>query len=82
VVALLAGEADGVTRFRLIGVEADALSEALAADPPTLFDRERRLEQAMDQIRAWLGDQSIRLGRGLPATDTPPHPTTFRKVTG
>src|SRR5271169_1065946 len=54
-IALLAGEADGVTRFRLIGVEPAALVKDLIADPPTLFDREldrsRRLEQAMDQIR-------------------------------
>ena len=69
--ALLAGEADGVTRFRLIGVGADTLVEDLEADPLTLFDRElnrpRRLEHAMDQIRTRLGDQSIGLGRGLPA---------------
>lgn len=59
-VALLAGEVDGVTRFRLIGVGADALVEDLTADPPTLFDREldrpRRIEHAMDQIRTRLGD--------------------------
>ncbi len=52
---LLAGEIDGVTRFRLVGVGADNLSDSRAADPPTLFDREldgpRRLEHAMDAIR-------------------------------
>ncbi|MGH7037093.1 MAG: DNA polymerase IV [Stellaceae bacterium] len=36
---LLAAEADGITRFRLIGVGADALVDAAAADLPTLFDR-------------------------------------------
>jgi hypothetical protein len=49
--ALLKGEADGVTRFRLIGVGADTLVDSDAADPPTLFDQPRRLEHAMDQIR-------------------------------
>ena len=65
---LLAGEADGITRFRLIGVAADMLVDADGADPPTLFDRElgrlKRIEQAMDQIRGRLGDGSVRLGRG------------------
>jgi DNA polymerase IV len=80
--ALLASEADGITRFRLIGVGADALVEDLAADPPTLFDREldrpRRTEHAMDQIRTRLGDQSVRLGRGLSAPGT----TTLRRRKG
>ena len=35
---LLAGEVDGVTRFRLIGIGADAFVEAADADLPTLFD--------------------------------------------
>ena len=35
---LLAAEADGITRFRLIGIGADALVDATAADLPTLFD--------------------------------------------
>jgi DNA polymerase-4 len=80
--ALLASEADGITRFRLIGVGADALVEDLAADPPTLFDREldrpRRTEHAMDQIRTRLGDQLVRLGRGLSAPGT----TTLRRRKG
>jgi len=68
VTPLLAGEADGITRFRLIGVAADALVDSGGADPPTLFDRElgrpKRIEQAMDQIRGRLGEGSVRLGRG------------------
>lgn len=68
---LLAGEADGVARFRLISVGADTLVDGRAADPPTLFDREldrpRRLEQAMDQIRDRLRGDSVRMGRDLPA---------------
>lgn len=72
--ALLATEADGVTRFRLIGVGADTLTDSRAADPPTLFerdlDRPRRLEHAMDQIRGRLGDGSVRFGRDLAANDT------------
>jgi DNA polymerase-4 len=35
---LLAGEVDGITRFRLIGVGADAFVDAAEADLPTLFD--------------------------------------------
>ncbi len=35
---LLAGEVDGVTRFRLIGIGADAFVEAARADMPMLFD--------------------------------------------
>jgi DNA polymerase-4 len=35
---LLAAEADGITRFRLIGIAADALVDAAAADRPDLFD--------------------------------------------
>jgi DNA polymerase-4 len=68
-VGLLAGEADGVTRFRLIGVGADALADSHAADPPTLFNHEldgpRRLEYAIDKIRGRLGDDSVQFGRGL-----------------
>ncbi len=85
---LLAGEADGGTRFRLVGVAADALVDSGAADPPTLFDREldrpRRLEQAMDQIRGRLGEGSVRLGRDLPAAGVTLDGTSTRakKVTG
>jgi len=70
---LLAGEADGATRFRLIGVGADALVDSRAADPPTLFDRELdgplRLEQAIDQVRNRLGEGSVWFGRALPLPD-------------
>ncbi len=65
---LLAAEADGATRFRLIGIGAEGLVDAGAADLPTLFDREldrpRLLDQAIDEIRARLGDGAIRVGRG------------------
>ena len=64
---LLAAEADGATRFRLIGVGAETLLNAQAADLPTLFDREdgksRRLEHAIDEIRSRLGDDAVKLGR-------------------
>jgi DNA polymerase-4 len=66
---LLAREADGRTPFRLIGVGADKLVEAAAADPPTLFDREaerpRRLERAIDDLRARHGDGAVLHGRIL-----------------
>jgi DNA polymerase-4 len=63
---LLAAEADGATRFRLIGVGADALVSAEAADLPTLFDRDdgkpRRLEQALDDIKSRHGGNAILFG--------------------
>jgi DNA polymerase-4 len=69
VTLLPAGEADGITRFRLIGVAADTLVDSGGADPPTLFDRElgcpKRLEQAMDQIRGRLGEGSARPRSGI-----------------
>ena len=69
---LLAAEADGVTRFRLIGVGADHLSESGGADPPRLFDQQfdgpRRLELAVDEIRKRLGEGSVQFGRNLDET--------------
>lgn len=66
---LLAAEANGITRFRLIGVGADHLCDSRAADPPRLFDREldspKRLESALDEIRSRIGEGSVRFGRGL-----------------
>ena len=66
--ALLAEAADG-TRFRLIGVGGADLSDAATADPPDLFDPEsnkrRKVEQAMDEVRAKLGKDAIAKGRGL-----------------
>src|SRR5207244_5967134 len=44
---LLAGEADGATRFRLIGVGADGLVDSVAAALPALLDRRRHLERAI-----------------------------------
>lgn len=73
---LLAAEADGVTRFRLIGIGADMLVDAQEADPPGLFDREtgrpRRLEEALDAIRSRLGSDALRRGTaiGVPAGST------------
>jgi DNA polymerase-4 len=66
---LLAAEADGATRFRLIGIGADMLVDASGADLPTLFDHElgrpRRLELAVDAIRDRLGADALRRGGGL-----------------
>jgi hypothetical protein len=67
---LLGAEADGATRFRLIGVGAEALADSCGFDPPTLFDDgPRRLEQAIDQIRGRLGAGSVQFGRALPRPD-------------
>ncbi len=62
---LLAGEADGATRFRLIGVGADGLTDSTAADLPTLFDRPRHLEEAIDDIRRRHGPAAVQRRRGL-----------------
>jgi hypothetical protein len=71
---------------RRSGVGADTLVDSDAADPPTLFDRElnrpRRIELAMDQIRARLGDQSVQFGCGLPTAGNTSHPTTIRRKEG
>jgi DNA polymerase-4 len=67
---LLIGEADGATRFRLIGIGADGLVDGGAADLPTLFDiedgRPRHLEEAIDEIRRRQGDAALHYGRVLP----------------
>ena len=63
---LLAAEADGATRFRLIGVGADGLVEGAEADLPTLFDRPRHLEQAIDDIRRRHGPAALQRGRAMP----------------
>jgi DNA polymerase-4 len=63
---LLAAEADGTTRFRLIGIGADRLMDSTAADLPTLFDRPRHLEEAIDDIRRRHGPAAVQLGRGSP----------------
>jgi DNA polymerase-4 len=67
--ALLAAEADG-RRFRLIGVGTGDLAAAAEADPPDLLDpaaeRSARLERLVDQVRAEIGEDAIRRGRGLP----------------
>jgi DNA polymerase-4 len=72
---LLAGEADGATRFRLIGVGADGLVDSAAADLPTLFDREdgrpRHLEEAIAEVRQRHGADAVQFGRGLPRDDAP-----------
>jgi len=72
---LLAAEADGTARFRLIGIGADMLVDARDADLPSLFDdefgRPRRLERAIDDIRGRLGADALRRGRALTADAAP-----------
>jgi DNA polymerase IV len=73
---LLAGEADGTLRFRLVGVGAETLVDGSVADLPTLFDddlgRPRRLERAIDDLRGRLGDGVVRRGRDLQAPAASP----------
>ena len=66
---LLLKEADGKTKFRLIGVGADNLTDA-SAPPLDLFaaaaDSEQHhaeIEKAMDAVRAKFGKKAIRKGR-------------------
>jgi DNA polymerase IV len=65
---LIEREADG-RRFRLIGIGASGLVDGILADPPDLLnpdrDRQARVEEAIDAVRAKLGDDAIRKGRGL-----------------
>ena len=74
------------TRWRATSeVGAGTFVDSDAADPPTLFDRDnrpRRIEIAMDQIRARLGDQSVQFGYGLPTAGNTSHPTTIRRKGG
>jgi DNA polymerase-4 len=74
---LLAREADG-TAYRLIGVGAEGLVEAAAADPRDLFAPERgvpaTVERVIDDLRARLGDDAITKGRGFGHDGTPNAP--------
>jgi len=78
---LLAAEADGAVRFRLIGIGADMLVDAREADLPTLFGdelgRPRRLERAVDSIRTRLGAAALRRGGG-PALGAVPEDSASR----
>jgi len=68
--ALLTKQADG-RRFRLIGVGVSDLAGEHLADPADLADPEfesrRKVESAMDAVRAKLGDKAITKGLGLKA---------------
>lgn len=68
--ALLQKQADG-RQFRLIGVGVSALAGEHLADPQDLADPEfetrRKIESAMDAVRAKLGDSAITKGIGLKA---------------
>lgn len=55
--------------YRLIGIGVDALQDAREADPIDLADpeaiRRRKIEEAMDSVRAKLGKNAIVKGRSL-----------------
>lgn len=61
-------EADGHTAFRLIGVGGAGLMPGETADAPDLLDTDRqhrkKIETALDQVRARYGKTSIGEGRG------------------
>lgn len=62
----LGQEANG-RRFRLIGIAISDLADDARADPPDLLDPGRaqraRVEQAIDAVRAKLGEAAIKKGR-------------------
>jgi DNA polymerase-4 len=66
---LLAKEADGKTKFRLIGIGAAPLAAAANADLGDLADmsapRRRARQDAIDQLRARFGDEAVQRGRAL-----------------
>ena len=66
--ALLEREATG-TRYRLIGIGVGDIRDAADADPLDLADpdarQRRKVEAAIDAVRAKLGKGSIGKGRGL-----------------
>src|SRR3546814_14909149 len=65
---LLTQEADS-RRYRLVGVGVAELVSAAQADLPDLLDPARdkrvKIERAIDQVRAKLGDADISKGRAL-----------------
>lgn len=72
---LVRQEADGRS-FRLIGVGAAELVSSVEADLPDLLDPARdkrvKVERAIDQVRAKLGDAAISKGRALGTGRPPP----------
>ncbi|MCF3935515.1 DNA polymerase IV [Acuticoccus sp. M5D2P5] len=66
---LLAGEADGTRRFRLIGIGVTHLVPIDGADMEELFDPERtrlgKAERAMDTLRSRFGDDAVVYGLSL-----------------
>ncbi len=66
--ALLQAALDG-TRYRLIGVGGGDLADGAEADPPDLLnpvgEKDRKIERAIDAVRAKLGRKAIAKGRGF-----------------
>src|SRR3546814_2865901 len=71
---LLTQEADS-RRYRLVGVGVAELVSAAQADLPDLLDPARdkrvKIERAIDQVRAKLGDAAIGKGRALGTAQRP-----------
>jgi DNA polymerase-4 len=68
--ALLEREADGGTRFRLLGVGVSAIVEAHEADPADLVDgRAADAEHAVDRVRARFGDAAVIRGLAFDRTE-------------
>jgi DNA polymerase-4 len=67
--ALMKGETDGRTAFRLLGVGSNGLAGLDEADPPDLADvrsRERvAVQNAIDAVRARFGRNVVQRGRAL-----------------
>lgn len=71
--ALLAGEADGRIKYRLIGIGLSDFSPASEADKGDLLDektpRRAAAEDAVAKARARFGKGAVKTGRGLRAED-------------
>jgi DNA polymerase-4 len=66
---LLAGDADGITKFRLIGVGLSDFSDAAQADKGDLLDSETpkraAAEAAVAKARGKFGNHAVQTGRAL-----------------
>jgi DNA polymerase IV len=82
-VPLLKAETAGGRRYRLIGVgAADLLPESEIAQPDLLSQgdpRQAAVERVMDSLRARLGEDAIRKGRGLVSSPGPEAPPASSK---
>ncbi len=75
---LLAREADGKTRFRLIGIGVSEFADPRLADPADLVDpaasKRAAAEAAVDKLRDKFGNRAVELGLVFDTSRKPPAP--------